>query len=184
MKDRLMDRIVATIFGVTLTIAGLPAHADGSHGHGHKKQGHGQMKKEGAHGHAKIDYAEVEEHVFGKARDPAHAAKTITIDMKDDLRFSPAKVSVKRGETVRLIVKNRGQLMHELVLGTEESLSEHAALMVKFPGMEHDEPHMAHVQPGKEHEMGWQFTNAGTFHFGCLVPGHYEAGMKGVITVQ
>ena len=43
---------------------------------------------------------------------------------------------------------------------------------------------MAHVDPGKEAVMGWQFTKAGVFDFGCLVPGHYEGGMKGKITVQ
>jgi uncharacterized cupredoxin-like copper-binding protein len=29
----------------------------------------------------------------------------------------------------------------------------------------------------------WQFTPPGEFHFGCLVPGHFEAGTKGCITV-
>ena len=110
--------------------------------------------------------------------------KKIPIDLLDKLRFSPAAVHVKRGETVRFVVMNSGKLKHEMVLGTDESLKQHAAMMTKFPGMEHDEPHMAHVAPGKQFAMGWQFTEAGTFHFGCLVPGHYEAGMKGTVVVQ
>jgi uncharacterized cupredoxin-like copper-binding protein len=50
--------------------------------------------------------------------------------------------------------------------------------------MEHDEPYMAHVAPGKTDTIVWQFTRAGEFHFGCLVPGHFEAGMVGTITVK
>lgn len=147
-----------------------------------KPKGHGHS--EGGHGHAKIDYSNVEEHEFGKASDPDKATKTVTIDMTDKFRFEPAEVRVKPGQTVRFVVRNTGKLMHEMVLGTGESLHEHAEMMKKFPGMEHDEPHMAHVSPGKDHVMGWQFTKAGEYHFGCLVPGHFDAGMKGKVIVQ
>ena len=58
-----------------------------------------------------------------------------------------------------------------MVLGTPEELKEHAELMKKFPEMEHDEPHMAHVKPGKSGEIVWQFTKAGEFQFACLHPG-------------
>jgi uncharacterized cupredoxin-like copper-binding protein len=104
--------------------------------------------------------------------------------MSDAMRFSPAEVTVKRGEVVRFVVANKGQVLHEMVLGTKAELEKHAELMKKFPGMEHDEPHMAHVDPGKSGEIGWRFTRAGTFYFGCLIPGHYEAGMVGKITVR
>jgi uncharacterized cupredoxin-like copper-binding protein len=73
--------------------------------------------------------------------------------------------------------------MHEMVIGTMPELKEHAELMKKHPGMEHDEPYMAHVAPGKTETMVWQFTKAGEFNFGCLVPGHFEAGMVGQIRV-
>ena len=55
--------------------------------------------------------------------------------------------------------------------------------MRKNPGMEHDEPYMLHVKPGAKGTMTWKFTHAGTFEFGCMVAGHYEAGMKGSIVV-
>ena len=45
--------------------------------------------------------------------------------------------------------------MHEFVIGTKKELDEHAALMLKFPDMEHDEPYMAHVAPGKTGEIIW-----------------------------
>jgi uncharacterized cupredoxin-like copper-binding protein len=96
----------------------------------------------------------------------------------------PGDLEVKRGETVRFIVRNDGKVMHEMVIGRMQELKEHAELMRKFPGMEHDEPYMAHVAPGKEGEIVWQFTRAGVFHYACLIPGHMEAGMIAKITVK
>jgi uncharacterized cupredoxin-like copper-binding protein len=64
-----------------------------------------------------------------------------------------------------------------------EELKQHAALMKKHPGMEHDEAYMAHVRPGKRGEIVWQFTRAGEFYYACLLPGHFEAGMVGKIVV-
>jgi uncharacterized cupredoxin-like copper-binding protein len=64
-----------------------------------------------------------------------------------------------------------------------KDLKEHAELMRKNPGMEHDEPYMAHVAPGKTETIAWTFTKAGDFNYGCLVAGHFEAGMLGKLTV-
>ena len=125
-----------------------------------------------------VDYANVEEHPFGKASNPTAAVQTIEVEMSDMMRFSPAEITVKKGDTVRFFVKNGGQLQHEMVLGTLSSLAEHAELMKKFPGMEHEEPHMAHVSSNHTKEMGWQFTEAGEFFYGCLVPGHFDAGIS------
>ena len=131
-----------------------------------------------------FDYAKAEPTPFGIAADPRKAQRTIRVGMDDKMRFVPSKIEVRRGETVRFVAANQGQVLHEMVLGTMEDLKAHAELMKKFPGMEHDEPHMAHVAPGKSGEIGWRFTQPGTFHFGCLVPGHFEAGMVGTITVR
>jgi uncharacterized cupredoxin-like copper-binding protein len=176
----------AFILAATLPVLGSVALASGTHGGGHgehKPEAHGHAEGHG-HGAMKIDYSDVEEHEFGKASDPMKAARVVMIDMSDGLRFEPSEVTIKKGETVKFVVRNKGKLQHEMVLGTNDSLSQHAKMMLKFPGMEHDEPHMAHVDPGKDAVMGWQFSKAGVFNFGCLVPGHYEGGMKGKITVQ
>ncbi len=132
----------------------------------------------------KYDAAKVEETAVGREGDPAKATRTISLDMSDAMRFTPAELTVRRGETVRLIAVNKGRVLHELVLGTADELKKHAEMMKKFPGMEHAEPHMAHVQPGKRGEIVWQFTQAGEFHFACLIPGHFEAGMVGKVTVK
>jgi uncharacterized cupredoxin-like copper-binding protein len=103
--------------------------------------------------------------------------------MHDTMRFGPADINVKQGETIRFVIKNKGKVLHEMVLGTMDELREHGEMMKKHPGMEHDEPYMAHVNPGGREEMIWQFTEAGEFHYACLIPGHFEAGMVGEIKV-
>jgi len=124
------------------------------------------------------------ETAFGRTGDAKKAVRTVRVDMSDAMRFTPGSIEVKRGENVRFVVRNTGKVMHEMVIGTMQALKEHAELMKKHPGMEHDEPYMAHVAPGKTAEIVWQFTRAGEFHYGCLVPGHLEAGMVGRIVVR
>jgi uncharacterized cupredoxin-like copper-binding protein len=70
-----------------------------------------------------------------------------------------------------------------MVIGDKKTLDEHAALMARFPTMEHDEPYMAHVPSGKKETLVWTFNRPGAFHFACLVNGHYQAGMVGKINV-
>jgi uncharacterized cupredoxin-like copper-binding protein len=120
---------------------------------------------------------------IGKPGVAAKATRTITIDMSDTMRFTPSTIQVRRGETIRFVVTNSGQLKHEFNLGTEADLKAHYAQMLKFPEMEHDEPNLVSLAPGKTGEVIWQFTQAGTVHFACLHPGHYEAGMKGTVAV-
>ncbi|HEX5391124.1 MAG TPA: cupredoxin family protein [Burkholderiaceae bacterium] len=125
-----------------------------------------------------------EQKPWGIAAEPGAARRTITIAMDDDMRFKPDVIDVREGETVRLAIRNRGKLLHELVIGTQQELDDHAALMVKFPGMQHDEPYMAHVDPGKRGEIVWTFNRPGEFKFACLIAGHYQAGMVGTVRVQ
>lgn len=141
-----------------------------------------------AHGdsdHAKKPYdpAKAEQKTFGIAGDPTKATRTVKLSMNDNMRFTPNRVKVKQGETIRFVVANNGKIMHELVIGTMKELKEHAELMKKFPDMEHEEPHMAHVQPGKSEEIVWTFNKPGEFDFACLIAGHFEAGMTGKIQV-
>ena len=120
---------------------------------------------------------------FGREGNPKKVTRTINVDMNDQMRFTPSELTVKQGETIRFRVKNSGKVMHEMVLGTMDDLKKHAELMRKHPDMEHDEPYMAHVAPGRTETMVWQFTKPGEFHYGCLVPGHFEAGMLGKVKV-
>jgi uncharacterized cupredoxin-like copper-binding protein len=124
-----------------------------------------------------------EEHAFGKQGDPKKVSRTITVDMTDNMRFHPGDITVKQGETVRFVVVNQGKIMHEMVIGTMDELKAHGEMMRKHPGMEHDEPYMSHVAPSKKENLVWQFTQPGEFYYACLIPGHFEAGMIGKVTV-
>jgi uncharacterized cupredoxin-like copper-binding protein len=130
------------------------------------------------------DASKVEERAFGRAGDPKRVTRTVKLDMTDAFRFTPADVTVKRGETVKFVVANGGKMLHEMVLGTTDELKVHAELMKKFPDMEHADANMAHVKPGAKGEIVWQFTKAGEYQFACLIPGHYEAGMVGNVVVK
>jgi uncharacterized cupredoxin-like copper-binding protein len=145
---------------------------------------HGHDNKDHAAGVRRFDAGKVEDTAFGREGDPAKATRTLRIDMSDSMRFTPSELVVKRGETVRLVATNKGQVLHEMVLGTADDLKKHADLMKRFPDMQHDEPHMAHVKPGKSGAIVWQFTKPGEFQFACLIPGHFEAGMVGRVTVK
>ena len=121
---------------------------------------------------------------WGMAGDAKAVRRTITIRMSDDMRFAPRHIEVQEGDTVRLRAENKGLVLHEIVLGTKAELDQHAQMMQKFPDMEHDAPYMAHVRAGQRGDIVWHFNRPGTFDFACLIPGHFEAGMTGTITVR
>jgi uncharacterized cupredoxin-like copper-binding protein len=171
MKARML--IVAAL---TLTpIAAYP------HDDAHEGTAHGAMhdKAEGGHaehgGHAQA---------AGKPGNPTKVSRAIQLVMSDDMKFTPANINVKRGETIKFVVKNAGKIKHEMVIGSMAELKEHAEMMRKMPGMEHDEPNQLALDPGKSGELVWQFTHAGTVDFACLQAGHFEAGMTGKISVK
>jgi uncharacterized cupredoxin-like copper-binding protein len=130
-----------------------------------------------AGGHADSD-------AIGKPGKATNAKRTVKVEMLDTMRFNPQSITVKQGETIKFVVKNPGKVKHEMVLGTEKELKEHAEVMKKNPEMEHDDANQITVQPGKSGEIIWQFTKAGKVNFACLQPGHYDAGMAGTVTVK
>ena len=140
-----------------------------------------------AHGDApvasKVAAVAPEQKPWGIAGNARSVDRVIEVGMSDDMRFTPERITVRQGETVRFVVRNHGRVLHELVIGTKPALDEHAALMARFPGMEHDEPHMTHVKPGRRGALVWNFNRPGEFQFACLIAGHYQAGMIGTITV-
>lgn len=134
--------------------------------------------------HAKLAGAvKMEQKDWGIAGEVKDVTRTVEVRMLDTMRFTPDRIEVRLGETVRFAHRNAGHVMHEFVIGTQQENAAHAALMKKFPNMEHDEPYMAHVAPGKRGEVVWRFNRAGRFEFACLIAGHYEAGMVGSLSV-
>lgn len=139
---------------------------------------------EGAKDGKRAETVSTQEKAFGREGDRRRLSRTIRVKMSDGMRFAPGTLQIKLGETIRFVVSNSGKLTHEMVLGTMDDLRQHAELMKRHPGMEHDEPYMIHVASGKTQTMVWQFTKTGEFHYGCLVPGHFEAGMVGKLIVK
>lgn len=120
---------------------------------------------------------------IGQPGQASQVTRTIQVDMSDSMRFNPSSISVKAGETIKFVLDNKGKVKHEFVLGTDKDLKDHYQQMLKFPEMEHDDPNMVSVDPGKSGTVIWKFTTSGTVDFACLLPGHYDAGMKGSIAV-
>jgi uncharacterized cupredoxin-like copper-binding protein len=120
---------------------------------------------------------------IGKPGDADEVSRTINVDMADAMRFTPDDIKVKQGETIRFVVKNSGKVRHEFVLGTTKDLKAHYELMKKNPEMEHAEENQVTVDPGQTGVVVWRFTEAVKVDFACLHPGHYDAGMKGAVTV-
>lgn len=100
------------------------------------------------------------------------------------MMFIPNRLEVRRGEQVRFVLNNKGDLVHEFILATTAENVKHAELMKKDPEMEHDDPNGKTIEPKKKSEIVWKFTKAGEFEYRCLIPGHREAGMIGTIIVK
>jgi len=160
------------LIGLALLLAGITGSAE--------LLAHGDMQEQT---HAAQTQVLKEQKDWGIAGDREQVSRSIEISMNDQMRFTPNQFEVKQGETIRFVHRNQGRMRHEFVLGTKPELDAHAALMAKFPGMQHDEPFMAHVGPGKSGEIIWTFNRAGDFDFACLMVGHYQAGMVGQVRV-
>ena len=160
-----MKKLLPTLVAIVLAASGAASLA---HGDDHARKP-AMVKKE--------------QKEWGIAGDAKAVKQTINLSMSDAMRFTPDKIEAKQGDSIKLVLKNTGTQMHELVIGTKKELEEHAALMVKFPKMEHSEPYMAHVAPGETGEIIWTFNKPGDFDFACLIAGHFQAGMVGKIKV-
>ncbi|EJL03963.1 MULTISPECIES: plastocyanin/azurin family copper-binding protein [Pseudomonas] len=149
---------------------------------------------------------------FGEPASAAKAGRSIDVVM-EDMTFKPGAIEIKAGETVRFVLVNKGQLLHEFNLGDAAAHAEHQQEMLEMQqsgrltptamkqdmahgamdhaamghgqaGMVHDDPNSVLVEPGKTAELTWTFSKATRLEFACNIPGHYQAGMKGNLTVS
>lgn len=134
----------------------------------------------------------------GKA---SQADRTITVEMYDNY-YEPEEIEVKPGETVRFVVENKGNLVHEFNIGTPsmheahqkemQMMVEHGVIqggklnqkmmemdMGNGQSMKHEDPNSVLLEPGQSKEIVWKFTEKGNIEFACNVPGHYQSGMYG-----
>lgn len=142
---------------------------------------------------------------IGEPAKATAATRTVQVKLIDNA-FEPEVIKVKAGETVRFVLTNAGQLLHEFNLGSAAMHAEHQkemAMMVEHGmltatgidqqkmtmdhgampshGMKHDDPNSVLVAPGEKKELVWRFTKAVDLEFACNIPGHYESGMVGKV---
>jgi uncharacterized cupredoxin-like copper-binding protein len=124
---------------------------------------------------------------YGMPGDPKKPARIVQVTMREDdgkMLFVPDRIEIRRGEQIRFLLRNTGEIDHEFVVATLEENLKHMEAMKKNPDMEHDDPNARRLKPRATGEIVWRFTEAGTFDFSCLIPGHREAGMTGTIIVK
>lgn len=143
-------------------------------------------------------------YAFGHTAAATEATRTVEVTLQD-ISFSPKSLDVKAGETVRFVLVNKGQLLHEFNLGDAAMHAEHQKEMLQMQAsgmltatgmgkmdhaamghgpMKHDDPNSVLVEPGKTAELTWTFTKATGLEFACNLPGHYQAGMVGKLNVD
>lgn len=158
-----------------------PSLAGGSRddGHHHHHDAHAKDHHQGMHGQAAHSSA------VGGAGDAAAVNKTVRVDLLDTMRFTfDAPLELKRGDVVRFIVTNRGQLRHEFSIGSESEQLAHRALMREMPDMVHEDANTVTVEPGGTRELIWRFNGTESVEFACNIPGHAEAGMVATTELQ
>ena len=137
--------------------------------------------------------------MIGEKGDIKDVTKVVTVKMFDNY-YEPNEIVVKKGETVKFVVKNMGELVHELNIATKEMHIKHQPEMAKM--VEHEilladkidknkmkemskmDHSMAHkhansvlLEPNDTGEIIWKFSTSTKLEIACNVPGHYEAGM-------
>jgi uncharacterized cupredoxin-like copper-binding protein len=120
----------------------------------------------------------------GNPRRPFRVVEIVMAEGSGTMTYTPDRIAVKRGEQIKFVLKNVGLLDHEFLVDSVANNARHKKEMEAKPDMEHDEPNGARLKPGATGELLWRFTKSGTFEFACLIPGHYEAGMKGTLVVK
>ena len=123
----------------------------------------------------------------GEPGNPKKPAKIIQVTMGESegkMLFVPVRLEIKKGDQIKFVLRNNGELEHEFVLASTADNLKHAEEMKKHPDMAHEEPNGRQLAPKRTSEIVWKFTKAGEFEYACLIPGHREAGMTGTIVVK
>lgn len=125
---------------------------------------------------------------IGYPGEPVLIDRTIRVSMLDAsdnaMAFDVEALDIVEGETIRFVLMNEGSEPHDFVMATPEEIADHREEMRGMDDMPHEAGYAARVEPGRSRTLVWKFANAGTFEFACLIPGHYEAGMHGPLTVE
>lgn len=173
---------IAFLGGISLMVPLAIAGGSGNHSHGH------------SHGHGKS-------YKFGQPGRAAEVQRVVKVEMHDNF-YAPKSINVKAGETVKFVVVNKGEFVHEFNIGMAPMHAAHQDEMMKMMEagvleadkihhhkmdhgtMKHDDPNSVLLEPGQKAELVWKFDNADDVEFACNVPGHYAAGMRGAMSIN
>jgi putative copper resistance protein D len=127
-----------------------------------------------------------QEFSFGEPAQPAEATRVVKIEATDEMRFKPDAITAGAGEIVRFDVMNTGKIRHEFVLGDEmeqrEYEEEMQAMRMKPGEAMPDDANTISIAPGETKFITWRFpTKPGKVLYACHEPGHFAAGMEGII---
>lgn len=157
--------LIVILLVVIAILAGGGEHGPGRHSGGgdtigltSPSSGH---KNTGVGGHASADEAD----------------RMVEVTTLDTMAFEPSTINVSAGETVTFVVTNIGQTVHDFSLGDAAMQQEHAGEVADH------EANSITLQPGETKLLTWRFEDAGTLEYSCHEPGHYQAGMRGQITI-
>lgn len=170
-----MKKSILVIGAAALLPFGVMAGGSHSDGHHHEVEpAHHQHMGHGDDHHASGGHASM----VGEPAAADAASRTVHVDLLDTMRFAfNEPLDLKRGEAVRFIVTNRGQIRHEFSIGSADEQDAHRAMMRNMPNMVHDDPNAVTVDPGQTRELIWRFQGDQPVVFACNIPGHSEAGM-------
>ena len=139
--------------------------------------------------------------MIGEEGDPNKIDRVVNIKMYDNY-YEPNIVKIKKGETIKFIIENLGEMVHEYNIGTKEmhikhqpemqKLIDHEIILVdkidkikmkKMSKMDHSLGH-SHansimLEPKSSGELIWKFSKDINLEMACNIPGHYESGMVG-----
>lgn len=179
-----MGQLIAALLACCIATA----QADDKHDHGPTGRG---PTGHGAAGHGDM--------ALGAPGDPAQAKRTIEIIAIDNA-FDVKSLRVSAGETVKLVIRNKGQLLHEFTIGDAAMHQTHQAEMekllqqgvittigidaAKLAAVGHGHGNSVLIEPGKTGTLVWRFAKDGVFEFACNIPGHYQDGMRGQIQIR
>ena len=139
--------------------------------------------------------------MIGEKGDPNKVDRVVNIKMYDNY-YEPNVVKIKKGEKIKNIKENLGELVHEYNIGTKEmhvkhqpemqKLIDHEIIlgdkidrikMKKMSKMDHSLGHShansVMLEPKKTGELIWKFSKDIKLEMACNIPGHYETGMVG-----
>ena len=125
---------------------------------------------------------------IGKPGDGSSIDRTIELSIRETesgyMLFEPDAIQIERGSVIRFSIRNTGALDHEFFLGSFDEVAKHQQWMREHPDMQHDSANSVSIPSGQNADLIWEFSDVTNLEFACLIPGHREAGMWGVIIVH